>query len=87
MKVSVLESMIQDQQARNEELKRKLDRLNEDFGNKQRFWFGCFGENSSYVTSNDQVSFAMKRKKNRSTRYKNTPLKPVYEKRKTPLRR
>ena len=46
--VAVLESKIQEQQAQIEELKRKLDHMNEVFANAQRARFGQSSERASY---------------------------------------
>lgn len=54
MEVAVLESKIQEQQAQIEELKRKLDHMNEVFLNSQRAQFGQSSEKPSYVMSEDQ---------------------------------
>ena len=54
--VAVLENTIQEQQAQIEELKRKLDHMNEVFANAQRARFGQSSEKASYVMSEDQVS-------------------------------
>lgn len=54
--VAVLESKIQEQQAQIEELKRKLDHMNEVFANAQRARFGQSSEKVSYVMSEDQIS-------------------------------
>ena len=53
--VAVLESKIQEQQAQIEELKRKLDHMNEVFANAQRARFGQSSERASYVMSEDQI--------------------------------
>ena len=53
--VAVLENKIQEQQAQIEELKRKLDHMNEVFANAQRARFGQSSEKASYVLSEDQM--------------------------------
>ena len=53
--VAVLENKIQEQQAQIEELKRKLDHMNEVFANAQRARFGQSSEKASYVMSEDQI--------------------------------
>ena len=45
--VAVLENKIQEQQAQIEELKRKLDHMNEVFANAQRARFGQSSEKAS----------------------------------------
>lgn len=54
--VAVLEEKIQQQQAQIEELKRKLEHMNEVFANAQRARFGQSSEKASYVLSEDQIS-------------------------------
>ena len=54
--VAVLESKIQEQQAEIEELKRKLDHMNEVFANAQRARFGQSSEKVSYVMGEEQLS-------------------------------
>lgn len=53
--VAVLEDKIQQQQAEIEELKRKLEHMNEVFANAQRARFGQSSEKASYVL-NDQMN-------------------------------
>ena len=53
--VAVLENKIQEQQAQIEELKRKLEHMNEVFANAQRARFGQSSEKSSYVLNEDQI--------------------------------
>ena len=53
--VAVLENKIQEQQAQIEELKRKLEHMNEVFANAQRARFGQSSEKASYVMSEDQI--------------------------------
>ena len=54
--VAVLENKIQEQQAQIEELKRKLEHMNEVFANAQRTRFGQSSEQKSYVLGKDQLS-------------------------------
>ena len=54
--VAVLENKIQEQQAQIEELKRKLDHMNEVFANAQRARFGQSSEKASYVMAEGQMS-------------------------------
>ena len=54
--VAVLENKIQEQQAQIEELKRKLEHMNEVFANAQRARFGQSSEQKSYVLGKDQLS-------------------------------
>ena len=54
--VAVLESKIQEQQAQIEELKRKLEHMNEVFANAQRARFGQSSEKQNYVLGKDQLS-------------------------------
>ena len=54
--VAVLEDKIQQQQAQIEELKRKLEHMNEVFANAQRTRFGQSSEQKSYVLGKDQLS-------------------------------
>ena len=54
--VAVLEETILKQKDEIEELKRKLDHMNEIFANAQRTRFGQFSEKSSYVMSEGQIS-------------------------------
>ena len=54
--VAVLEEKIQRQQAEIEELKRKLEHMNEVFANAQRARFGQSSEQKSYVLGEDQLS-------------------------------
>ncbi len=54
--VAVLEDKIQRQQAEIEELKRKLEHMNEVFANAQRARFGQSSEQKSYVLGKDQLS-------------------------------
>ena len=54
--VAVLENKIQEQQAQIEELKRKLEHMNEGFANAQRTRFGQSSEQKSYVLGKDQLS-------------------------------
>lgn len=54
--VAVLEETILKQKNEIEELKRKLDHMNEVFANAQRARFGQSSEKASYVMSEDQVS-------------------------------
>ena len=54
--VAALEDKIQQQQAQIEELKRKLDHMNEVFANAQRARFGQSSEKASYVMAEDQLS-------------------------------
>ena len=54
--VAVLENKIQEQQNEIEELKRKLDHMNEVFANAQRARFGQSSEKASYVMAEDQMS-------------------------------
>ena len=52
----MLENKIQEQQAQIEELKRKLEHMNEVFANAQRARFGQSSEQKSYVLGKDQLS-------------------------------
>ena len=54
--VAALENKIQEQQAQIEELKRKLEHMNEVFANAQRTRFGQSSEQKSYVLGKDQLS-------------------------------
>ena len=54
--VAVLENTIQEQQAQIEELKRKLEHMNEVFANAQRARFGQSSEKAAYVLGADQIS-------------------------------
>ena len=54
--VAALEDKIQQQQAQIEELKRKLEHMNEVFANAQRARFGQSSEKTSYVMAEDQLS-------------------------------
>ena len=54
--VAVLENKIQEQQAQIEELKRKLEHMNEVFANAQRARFGQSSEQKNYVLGKDQLS-------------------------------
>ena len=54
--VAVLEETILKQKGEIEELKRKLDHMNEVFANAQRARFGQSSEKTSYVMSEDQIS-------------------------------
>ena len=54
--VAVLENKIQEQQAQIEELKRKLEHMNEVFANAQRARFGQSSEKQNYVLGKDQLS-------------------------------
>ena len=54
--VAVLENTIQELQAQIEELKRKLEHMNEVFANAQRARFGQSSENASYVLAENQIS-------------------------------
>ena len=51
--VAVLENKIQEQQAQIEELKRRLEYMNEVFANAQRAQFGQSSEKASYVLGAD----------------------------------
>ena len=55
--VAVLESKIQEQQTQIEELKRKLEHMNEVFANAQRAQYGQSSEKKSYVLNEDQMNF------------------------------
>lgn len=52
----MLENKIQEQQAQIEELKRRLEHMNEVFANAQRAQFGQSSEKASYVLGADQIS-------------------------------
>ena len=54
--VAVLENKIQEQQAQIEELKRRLEHMNEVFANAQRARFGQSSEKQNYVLGKDQLS-------------------------------
>ena len=54
--VAVLENKIQEQQAQIEELKRKLEHMNECLANAQRARFGQSSEKQNYVLGKDQLS-------------------------------
>ena len=54
--VAALEDKIQQQQNEIEELKRKLEHMNEVFANAQRARFGQSSEKASYVMAEDQMS-------------------------------
>ena len=55
--VAVLEAKIQQQQAQIEELKRKLEHMNEVFANAQRAQYGQSSEKKTYVLNEDQMNF------------------------------
>ena len=55
--VAVLEDKIQQQQAQIEELKRKLEHMNEVFANAQRAQYGQSSEKKTYVLNEDQMNF------------------------------
>ena len=55
--VAVLEETILKQKGDIEELRRKLDHMNEVFANAQRARFGQSSEKASYVMSEDQIGF------------------------------
>ena len=55
--VAVLESKIQEQQTQIEELKRRLEHMNEVFANAQRAQYGQSSEKKSYVLNEDQMNF------------------------------
>ena len=54
--VAVLEDKIQQQQAQIEELKRKLEHMNEVFANAQRAQYGQSSEKKTYVLNEDQMN-------------------------------
>ena len=54
--VAILEETILKQKDEIEELKRRLDHMNEIFANAQRARFGQSSEKASYVMSEDQIS-------------------------------
>ena len=54
--VAVLENKIQEQQAQIEELKRKLEHMNEVFANAQRARFGQSSEKQNYGLGKEQLS-------------------------------
>ena len=54
--VAALEDKIQQQQNEIDELKRRLEHMNEVFANAQRARFGQSSEKASYVLSADQIS-------------------------------
>ena len=55
--VAVLKSKIQEQQTQIEELKRKLEHMNEVFANAQRAQYGQSSEKKTYVLNEDQMNF------------------------------
>ena len=54
--VAILEETILKQKAEIEELKRKLEHMNEVFANAQRVRFGQSSEKKTYVLSEDQMN-------------------------------
>ena len=54
--IQTQQNQIQAQQAQIDELKRKLEHMNEVFANAQRARFGRSSERASYVTGEDQIS-------------------------------
>jgi uncharacterized coiled-coil protein SlyX len=59
-----LADTIAKQKAEIDELKRKLEHMNEVFANAQRAQFGQSSEKNSYVL-HDQASFSMRRKRSK----------------------
>ena len=55
--VAALEDKIQQQQNEIEDLKRKLEHMNEVFANAQRSQYGQSREKKSYVLNEDQMNF------------------------------
>ena len=55
--VAVLEQTILKQKAEIEELKRKLEHMNEVFANAQRAQYGQSSEKKTYVLNEDQLNF------------------------------
>ena len=69
--VAVLEETILKQKAEIDELKRKLEHMNEVFANAQRARFGQSSEQKNYVLGKDQLSLFNVQNRLRTTRQKN----------------
>ena len=90
--VAVLENKIQEQQAQIEELKRKLEHMNEVFANAQRARFGQSSEKASYVMSEDQMSLFNEAEKEQDHKAeeptkKPSPSRPMPGRKSVPLKR
>ena len=74
--VAVLKDRIAKQQEEIDQLKRKLEHMNEVFANAQRARFGQSSEKNTYVSGIIRSACSMKWKRNSCPRRRNPPRKP-----------